>query len=66
MDALESLKPSDRQLLLIRDFISKERLNSKIVNEIQKIEEEEKKVDRSIMVYEGSTETYDFRKFKTI
>ena len=65
MDALESLKPSDRQLLLIRDFISKERLNSKIVNEIQKIEEE-KKVDRSIMVYEGSTETYDFRKFKTI
>ena len=64
--ALESLKPSDKQLPSIRGFISKERLNSEIVNEIERIGEEEKKVDRSNMVYKASNETYDFRKFKTI
>ena len=42
IDALESLKPSDKQLPSIRDFISKDRLNSEIVNEIERIEEEEK------------------------
>ena len=41
VDALESLKPSDEQLPSIRDFISKERLNSEIVNEIERIEEED-------------------------
>ena len=46
--------------------MAKERLNSEIVNEIERIEEEERKVDRSKMVYKGSNETYDFRKFKTI
>ena len=46
--------------------MSKERLNSEIVNEIERIEEEERKADRSKMVYKGSNETYDFRKFKTI
>ena len=33
----------------IKDFISKERLNPEIIDEIEKIEEEEKKVDRSKM-----------------
>ena len=67
IDALESLKPSNKQLPSIRDFISKERLNSEIVNEIERNEEEEeKKVNRSKMVYEGSKETDDFRKLKTI
>ena len=65
VDALQSLKPSDKQLPSIRDFISKERLNCEIVNEIERIEEEEKKVDRSKIVYKASNETYDFRKFKT-
>ena len=64
VDALESLKPSDEQLPSIRDFISKERLNSEIVNEIERIEEEERKVERSKMVYKASNETYNFRKFK--
>ena len=64
--ALESLKNSDKQLPSIRDFISKERLNSEIVNEIERIEEEERKVGRSKMVYKASNETSDFRKFKTI
>ena len=65
VDALESLKPSDKHLPSIRDFISKGRLNSEIVNEIERIEEEERKADRSEMVYKASNETYDFRKFKT-
>ena len=58
--------PSDKQLSSIRDFISKERLNSEIVNEIERIEGEGRKVDRSKMVYKAFNETYDFRKFKTI
>ena len=32
----------------------------------EKIEEEERKADRSKMVYEGSNKNYDFRRFKTI
>ena len=55
---------------LIKDFTSKERLNSENVDEIERIEEEEeekeRKIDRSKMVHKGSNETYDFRKFKTI
>ena len=67
VDALQSLKPSDKQLPSIRDFISKGRLNCEIVNETERIEEEEeKKADRSKIVYKASNETYDFRKFKTI
>ena len=67
VDALESLKTSDKeQLTPIKDFIPKEKLNPEIINEIKRIEEEEKKVDRDNMVYESSNRTYDFRKFKTI
>ena len=67
IDALESLKASDKQLPSIRDFISKERLNSKIFNEIERVEEEEERsADRSKMVYKASNETYGFRKFKPI
>ena len=60
------MKPFDKQLLSIRDFISKERLNSEIVNEIERIEEEERKVYRNKIVYKASNQTYDFKKFKTI
>ena len=67
VDALESLKASDKeQLTLMKDFIPKEKLNPEIINEIKRIEEEDKKVDRDNMVYESSNKTYDFRKFKTI
>ena len=41
-------------------------LNSEIVNETERIEEEERNVGRSKLVYKASNETYDFRKFKTI
>ena len=44
VDALKSLKSSDKQLPLIKDFISKERLNPEIVDEIERIEEEERKL----------------------
>ena len=43
-----------------------ENLNPEIINEINKIEEIEKKVDRNKMVYKGTNKTYDFRNFKTI
>ena len=59
IDALESLKLSDKQLPSTRGFISKEKLNSEIVNEIERIEEEERKADRSKMVYKASNKTYE-------
>ena len=43
-----------------------ESLNPEIINEIKRIEEIEKKVDRNRMVYKGTNKTYDFRNYKTI
>ena len=63
---LESLKNSDKKLTPIKDFISIENLNPEIINEIKRIEEIEKKVDRNKMVYKGTNKNYDFRNFKTI
>ena len=51
---LESLKDSDKKLTPIKDFIPTENLNTEIINEIKRIEEIEKKVDRNRMVYKGS------------
>ena len=65
-DPLKSLESSDKQLPSIRDFISKERLNSEITDEIERLEEKERKTDRSEMVYKASNKICDFRKFKTI
>ena len=64
--ALESLKASDKKLPPTKDSIPMENLNPKIINEIKKNEEIEKKVDRNKMVYKGTNKTYDFRSFKTI
>ena len=64
--ALESLKPPDKKLPTIKDFIPMENLNPEIINEIKRIEEIEKKVDRNKMFYKGTNKTYDFRNFKTI
>ena len=66
VDALESLKTSDKELTPIKDCIPNEKLNPEIINEIKRIEEEEKKVNRNKMVYKVTNKTYDFRKFKTI
>ena len=49
VDALKSLKPSDKELTPIKDFIPKEKLNPEIINEIKRIEEDEKKVNRNKM-----------------
>ena len=66
VDALESLKDSDKKLPPIKEFIPMENLNPEIINEIKRIEETEKKVDRNRMVYKVTNKTYDFRNFKTI
>ena len=63
---LKSLKDSDKKLPSIKDFIPIENLNLEIINEIKKIEEIEKSVDRDKMVYKSTNKTYDFRNFKTI
>ena len=63
---LESLKDSDKKLTPIKDFIPMENLNPKIINEIKRIEEIEKKVDRNRMVYKETNKTYDFRNYITI
>ena len=44
VDALESLKPSDKKLPSIKDFIEIENQNPEIINEIRRIEEKEKKL----------------------
>ena len=64
--ALESLKSSEKKLTPVKDFIPMENLNPEIINEIKRIEEMEKQVDRNRMVYKGTNKTYDFRNFKTI
>ena len=66
VDALEFLKDSDKKLTPIKDFIPIEKLNPEIINEIKRIEEIEKQIDRNRMVYKGTNKTYDFRNFKTI
>ena len=63
---LEPLKVPDKRLTPIKDFIPIQDLDNEIINEIKRIEEIEKNVDRNKMVYKGTNETYDFRNFKTI
>ena len=65
IDALKSLESFDKQLPSVKDLISKERLNPEILDDRERIEEE-KKVDRSKMVYKGYNKANDFKKFKTI
>ena len=64
--ALESLKDPNKKLTSIKGFIPTENLNPEIINEIKRIEEIEKQIDRNKMVYKGTNKTYDFRNFKTI
>ena len=66
IDALTILKTSNKKLPSIKDFIPIENLNPQIINEIKRIEEIEKNVDRDKMVYKSANKTYDFRSFKTI
>ena len=65
-DALTTLKTSYKKLPSIKHFIPIENLNPQIINEIKRIEEIEKNVDRDKMVYKSANSTYDFRSFKVI
>ena len=64
-NVLKSLESSDKKLPSMKNFISTERQNPEI-DEIERIEEGERKAEGSKMVYKRSNGTYDFRKFKTI
>ena len=66
VDALTTLKISNKKLLSIKDFIPIENLSPQIINKIKRIEEIEKNVNRDKMVYKSANKTYDFRSFKTI
>ena len=65
-DALTTLKTSNKKLPSIKDFIPIENLNPQIIDEIKRIEETGKNVDRDKMVYKSANKTYDFRSFKTV
>ena len=55
----------DKKLTPIKAFIPIEDLNTEIIDEIKRIEEIEKKIDRNKMVHKGTNKTYDFRNFIT-
>ena len=63
---VDALKTSYKKLPSIKGFLPTEKFNLEIINEIKRIEEIEKNVDRDKMVYESTNRTYDFRGFKTI
>ena len=63
---VDSLKTSYKKLPSIKDFVPTEKFNHEIIDEIKRIEEIEKNIDRNKMVYESASRTYDFRGFETI
>ena len=63
---VDALKTSYKKLPSIKDFVPTEKFNPEVIDEIKRIEEIEKNVDRDKMVYESTNRTYDFRGFKTI
>ena len=63
---VDALKSSYKKLPSIKDFVPTEKFNLEIIDEIKRIDEREKNVDRDKMVYESTNRTYDFRGFKTI
>ena len=65
IDALESLKPKE-QTKSIEEIFLEGYDSVEIKNELNKIKEYEKKVNRDNMIYYSSKEPFDFRIFKTI
>ena len=63
---VDALKTSYKKLPSIKDFVPIEKFNLEIINEIKRIKEIEKNVDRDEMVYKSTSRNYDFRGFKTI
>ena len=60
---VDVLKTSYKKLPSIKDFVP---FNLEIINEIKRIEEIEKNLDRDKMVNKSTNRNYDFRGFKTI
>ena len=65
IEALKVLK-SDVQQLSIKDFISKNKPNPEIVNELERIGKVEEKIDRNKIFYKRYKIAYDFTKDKTL
>ena len=65
IDALESLKPKE-QTKSIKEIFPEGYDSVEIKNELNKIKEYEKKVNRDNMIYYSSKESFDFKIFKTI
>ena len=63
---VDALKTSYKKLPSIKDFVPTEKFNLEIINEIKRIEEIEKNIDRDKIVYKSTSKTYDFRNFKTV
>ena len=57
---------SDVQQLSIKDFISKNKPNPEIVNELERIGKVEEKIDRNKIFYKRYKIAYDFTKDKTL
>ena len=64
LEVLESLGLSEKKFWSMKDFISKRRLNSEIINELKKNREVEQKADRSKIFYSSYKNTYAFKKYK--
>ena len=65
VDALEVLKPIT-QKLTIKDAIPENKLPEEAKNELNKIKEIEKTVDRENLYYKTNKYTYNFQNFRTI
>ena len=65
IEALKDLK-QEEQTKSVEGVFRKDYENVEIKNEINKIKEYEKKVNRNYMIYYSSIEPFDFKTFKTI
>ena len=65
VEALEVLKPNT-QKLIIQDAIPENTLSEGAKNELNKIKEIEKTVDRENLYYKTNEHTYNFQNFQTI
>ena len=63
---VDTSKTSYKKLPSIKDFVPTEKFNLEIIDEIKRIEEIAKNVDRDKMVYKSNGKSYDFRGFKTM
>ena len=65
---VETLKVSrpNAQQLVMKDVVPKDQLNEKAKNEIKKIKEIEKKLNREDLVFETKKYAYHFKQFKII